>query len=158
VCAIIVKLDPTLSRSFPADENSIPSLSRTSQVCFFLHLSISCDILRIVWVELLFGWLNATSKIVLFLHVHRCQHVTMKIVCHSLLFAPALLFKSRQEFSILPVKFTGGLVPTEKFPAAFNYLRWNNPQEQHPKLKNKYFCGGFSGRFKPPQKRGRKKI
>jgi hypothetical protein len=56
-----------------------------------LQLLISVTILRITWVGLL-GRRKPSSKILLFLHIHKYQHVTIKIVCQSLLCAPDIHF------------------------------------------------------------------
>jgi hypothetical protein len=42
-----------------------------------------------------------------------------------------LLQVSLQEFPVLLAKVTGGLEPTEMFPAAFGHLRPKNPPEKH---------------------------
>ena len=73
---ITVESDSSLLRSLPTNENNILFITRaTNHVCLLTTINLPCHLENhLSWID---GW-NPSLKILLFLHVHKDQQVTMK--------------------------------------------------------------------------------
>jgi hypothetical protein len=86
VTVITIEFNPSFLRLIPPNKNSIFSWCPPPFEWVCMHLSIFVAFLRMTWIGLL-GHRKTSSKILMYLQIHKYQHVTMKIVWQPLLCA-----------------------------------------------------------------------